>query len=398
MTSSRVPGAALFERWRRLWATLQAENIPRLSLYFFATLVAGGVAMYFVERGHNSQLRSPGDGLWWSLVTLTTIGYGDIYPRTTPGRVLAAVEVLLGLGLVGTVTGKIASVLVERRIKEGRGLTDAHAMKGHFVILGWKADLHLLVADLLRAHPELSPERLVLVNTAGEMANEELRSRFPGLVYVHGDVIDTAVLQRAGVARARQAMVLADQAANRSDQETDARTVIAVMNIENLAPDVYTYAEVLDRKYIEYLRLARCDEVILSREYGRFMLVNASVSAGISQVLHDLLHVGDGQSLATVPVPDGFVGRPFGELSAHLRRGGGLLVGLLENTGQSLAIKRDALRAAQKTEDVATLLSNLRAVKDMVSNKPVLNPPDEYRVPAHARAIVIGRAGERAGA
>src|SRR5262249_43388516 len=177
MTASRVPGAALFERWRRLWATLQAENIPRLSLYFFATLVVGGVAMYFVERGQNAQLRSPGDGLWWSLVTLTTIGYGDVYPRTTPGRVLAAVEVLLGLGLVGTVTGKIASVLVERRIKEGRGLTDAHAMKGHFVILGWKADLHLLVADLLRAHPELSPERLRPLNSPGGCADEELRRR-----------------------------------------------------------------------------------------------------------------------------------------------------------------------------------------------------------------------------
>ena len=66
---------------------------------------------------------------------------------------------------------------------------------------------------------------------------------------------------------------------------------MALMNIENLAPGVYTYAEVLDTQYVDYLRLARCDEVILRREYGRFMLVSASASAGISQALLDLMTV-----------------------------------------------------------------------------------------------------------
>jgi voltage-gated potassium channel len=250
----------------------------------------------------------------------------------------------------------------------------------------------LLVEDLLTAHPELGPGRLVIVNSAGDLANEELRGRFPGLVYIHGETIDPAVLQRAGVARASRVLVLADEAGDRSDQEVDARTVMAVMNLENLAPDVYTYAEVLDRKFIEHLRLARCDEIILSREYGRFMLVNASVSAGISQVLHDLLDIDDPHGMATHDIPEAFVGRTFAELAAHLKATrGDLLIGVLENTGQSLAIKLAALRAAQKTENVATLLENLRGVKDLVSNKPILNPPDAYTIPPHARGIVIGR-------
>lgn len=384
--------ARRFERWRRLWAGLQAENVPRLAFYFLLVLVAGGPAIYLIERSANDQFKSIEDGLWWSLVTLTTIGYGDKYPVTHAGRLLAFFVVLLGIGLVGTVTGKIASALVERRIKEGRGLSDARQLKGHFVLMGWKPDIHLLVQDLLAAHPDLSPDRLVLVNLAGEIANEELRNRFPGLVYLHGDIIDPVLLQRAHLAAAAKVMVLADTSEGRSDQEADARTVMAVMNIENLAEHVYTYAEVLDRKYIDYLRLARCDEIILSREYGRFMLVNASVSAGISQVLHDLLDVTDVHGLATLPIAEGFVGRTFRELGQHLKEAEGtLLIGLLENTGQSLAIKREALRAAQKTEKVATLLENLRAVKDLMSNKPVLNPPDDYVIRSHSQAIVIGR-------
>ena len=291
------------ETWRRLWVVLQAEDIPRLVGYFLAIMVAAGPLMYLLERRANPHFHRVEDGLWWSLVTLTTIGYGDVYPITRAGRLLASVVVLMGIGLVGLVTGKIASALVTRRIKEGRGLTEAHQLKAHLVVLGWKADMPLLVHGLLSALPDRSPSALVLVNQAGELANEDLRTRFPGLHYVHGDAIDPLVLQRSGVLHARKVLVLADEAGGRSDQETDARTVMTVMNIENLSPEVYICAEVLDRKHVEFLRLAHCDEIILSREYGRFMLVSASASAGISQVLHDLLGSGDQPGLATLPVP-----------------------------------------------------------------------------------------------
>jgi voltage-gated potassium channel len=305
---------------------------------------------------------------------------------------VAAVVVLFGMGMVSIATAKVASILVERRIKEGRGLSEAVGLSGHFVILGWKPDMHLLVGDILAAHPKVGPERLVLVNTVGQELNDALRAEFRGLHYLHGDVIDPFVLQRAHIATAAKVFVLADHGDGRSDQEIDARTVMAVMNIENLAPNVYTYAEVLDTQYVDYLRLARCDEIILTREYGRFMLVSASASAGISQALLELMDISDGGGLASEAVPDGFVGRPFGELAAHFRDAGGkLLIGLLENTGQSLLIKRQALREAQKTSDVATLVENLQRVKRLTANRPVLNPGDAYIVAAHSRALVVPR-------
>ena len=74
------------------------------------------------------------------------------------------------------------------------------------------------------------------------------------------------VIQRAGVATATRVLVLADESLSRSDQEKDARTVMAVMTLNSLAPEVYTCAEVIDSKYDEHLRLAKCDEVILSRD------------------------------------------------------------------------------------------------------------------------------------
>jgi voltage-gated potassium channel len=374
-----------------VWSGLQAERVPRLALAFGLVLVAGGLAMYAIERGANPQFRGPADGVWWAMVTLTTVGYGDAYPVTAGGRLVAGLVMVLGVGLVGTFTAKIAAVLVERRIREGRGLGEAE-LSGHLVVVGWKADMVDLVEGLLRAQPGLDPKTVVLVNGAGESANEELRRRFPGLGYVHGDTVDPAVLDRAGATRARRVVVLADESVPRSDQETDARTVMTVMNVENLAPEVYTCAEVLGHTFVEQLRVTHCDEIVLSRDHARAMLLSASAATGMSPLVARLLAPDSG--LATVPVPEPFVGRPFGDLAEHLRREGGrLAIGLIENTGHALAIKRDALRAAQKTEDVSQLLDNLRAVKEIVPNRPVLNPPPSYAVPRHALAVVIGAEG-----
>ena len=379
------------ERAGGVWAGLQREHVPRLALGFALVLVAGGLVMYALERGTNRQFRGPVDGLWWAMVTLTTVGYGDTYPVTNPGRLVAGLVMLVGVGLVGTFTAKIAAVLVERRIREGRGLGEAQ-LSGHLVVVGWKSDMVDLVDGLLRAQPGRDPGTVVLVNAAGESANEELRQRFPGIGYVHGDTVDPAVLVRAGAARARRVVVLADESVARSDQETDARTVMAVMNVESLAPEVYTCAEVLGRTFVEQLKVAHCDEIVLSRGHARAMLLSASAATGMSPLVERLLAPESG--LATVPVPDAFVGRTFGELADHLRREGGrLAIGLIENTGHALAIKREALRAAQKTEDVSQLLDNLRAVRELVPNHPVLNPPPDYPLPRHALAVVIGAEG-----
>jgi voltage-gated potassium channel len=383
----RLPLAA---RLAALLDRLKAEDIPRRAGLTAAALLVSGLAIVQLERPTNPAFAEVGDGLWWALVTITTIGYGDKFPITTGGRLMAAVLVFFGIGMVGIVTGKIASILVERRIKEGRGLSDAHHLSDHTVVLGWKTDMHSFVKEILALSADLSPARLVLVNLGDELLNHELRDLFPGLVYLRGDVLDAMVLQRAHVAGAAKVIILADQAAHHTDQETDSRTVMAAMTVKGMAPEVYTCAELLDKKYEENLRLAQCDEVVLSRDYSRALLVSATRSAGITHVLRDLLDP-KGLGLMTVPVPGEFVGRTVGELAGHLKGRQQLLIGLLENTGRARAKKREALREAQKTTNVATLVENLRRVKDLRPNEPNLAPPETHVIAAHTLAIVVGR-------
>lgn len=375
-----------------LWSRLQAEDLPRLLLYFTALLLVADFWIVYFERGRNPAFVDYGDGLWWALVTVTTIGYGDKFPITTEGRLVGAGVILVGIGLVGLFMGKISAILVERRIREGRGLNDAKHLSGHFVVLGHKADMSGFISGILKVNPALPPERLVVISQADETVVEELRIAFPGVLFLRGDMVDPMAIQRAHVSKAARVLVLADESLNRSDQEKDARTVMAVMTLKSLSPDVYTCAEVIDSKYDEHLRLAKCDEVILSREYSRFLLVSATVSEGISKVLHEMLDLSDLKGLQTTAIPEEFLGRPFSELRLHMQANGRLLLGVLENTGRAIEIKRQALRDAQKTSYVNTLVDNLKRVKTMVPNRPVLNPEDHYVVREGSLAIVLGRA------
>jgi voltage-gated potassium channel len=73
------------------------------------------MALYVAENGVNKMVTSPVDALWWGIVTLTTVGYGDVYPVTAEGRVAAMILMLLGIGLFSAITATVTSFLLSTR-------------------------------------------------------------------------------------------------------------------------------------------------------------------------------------------------------------------------------------------------------------------------------------------
>ena len=73
-----------------------------------ACIVSFGYIFYLVEP----QIKTIGDGIWWALVTITTVGYGDIAPLTTLGRLVAGTLMFVGLGLIATVTAIVSAKFI----------------------------------------------------------------------------------------------------------------------------------------------------------------------------------------------------------------------------------------------------------------------------------------------
>jgi voltage-gated potassium channel len=84
-----------------------------VALISVLVLVLGSIGVLQFERGASANIQSAEDAIWWALTTMTTVGYGDRYPVTTEGRLVAAVVMIAGVGLFGTFTGFVASWFVE---------------------------------------------------------------------------------------------------------------------------------------------------------------------------------------------------------------------------------------------------------------------------------------------
>ena len=95
-------------------------------LFFFATcllLFVAGVGIYYFENPAQPEVyASIFHSLWWAVATLTTVGYGDIYPITVGGKIFTFMVLIVGLGVVSVPAGLVASALSEaRRLEQGNG-------------------------------------------------------------------------------------------------------------------------------------------------------------------------------------------------------------------------------------------------------------------------------------
>jgi voltage-gated potassium channel len=90
---------------RRLHGLFSLEGLRYAALLVFTVVVGGGVVFVAVEP---EQQLSTWDGLWWATETVTTVAYGDIYPTTVLGRIVATVVMATGIGFVALLTGALA--------------------------------------------------------------------------------------------------------------------------------------------------------------------------------------------------------------------------------------------------------------------------------------------------
>lgn len=75
-------------------------------------IIFSSIAILQVENAPNSNINTAEDAIWWAYVTITTVGYGDKFPVTTEGRIIASFLMTAGVGLFGTFTAYIASLFV----------------------------------------------------------------------------------------------------------------------------------------------------------------------------------------------------------------------------------------------------------------------------------------------
>ena len=367
----------------------------QMAVFFLSVFIVTGLIIFFLEYRKNSEFGDIFDGFWWAIITFSTTGYGDKVPVTVGGRIVAVLSIFLGIAAMSALSGSLASIFVDRNTRARRGLMDFPKLSNHFIICGWKDHMKDILLDVVSGSRQYSDDKIVIISNVESDKIEEIKEgeSLRNIKYVRGDYFSETALVRANVGKAEKVLILADTFENSTASEIDSRTVMTVITIKAMAKDVYTCAELLDRKYESYLKHAMCDEILFSRDFSRRMLANSSITNGMSHIMQDLLSPDLGTTkITTLDIPSEFLGQNYGSYrDTFSGKQNMLLIGVLENTGSPNKMKIEALREAQKTSDVSALVTNLQKVKGLEVNQPVFMPSDDYMLQRHSRAIILER-------
>ena len=272
------------------------SKIVRLFCLTIITLFIGGLGLHFFEKTPRIL-----DAFWWSFVTITTVGYGDITPSTIGGRIIGVVVMVFGIGILGMFTATIASAFVDTKLKEGKGV-NAVKVNDHFIICGWSYKAKEIIAEL-RADKKVKNRPIVIVADIPEKPLDDENTFF-----IHGEV-DVDILVKANLKGASVVMVLTDE--NLDSYSRDAKVVLNTLTIRKLNPDVYICVEISDSRNMQHGKLAGADEIIVIGELSGNLLVQAALDHGITKIITELVSNKYGNELYKVKSPESFVGKPF---------------------------------------------------------------------------------------
>jgi len=294
---------------------LREEGVLDLIIILWVILLVGATAVYLLDYGsENRTITNLFEAFYWAWVTMTTVGFGDLTPATPGARIAASIMMFFSLALISFFTATISSIFVARKIREGKGLEKIN-YTDHIVICGWN-DLADELLDAFLKQDKDEKTSIVLVNELSEEEIDAWRAKLNAshLGFVRGDFTQDQILSKANIAKAKAVLILPNLI-KIGAAEADEKTALATYSIKALAPKAKVYAYILQHENRSKLRRAKADGIIVADEFGAFMGASQLHNPGIPAFLSQMLNT-DQSRLITQPVPEGMVGKSYGELFA----------------------------------------------------------------------------------
>ena len=258
------------------------------------------------------------NSLWFSVYSLFAGEPTPMTPTTRSGRIVAVFVMFMGLTIFAMFTGTVSAYMVETfRVEKNH--YDLDDVENHIIICGWNTKTEIIIKEF-RASPRSKNQPIVVladVDLRKLGVSEEIIKE---IVFVRDDFTRVTALERAHIARAKTCIILADISNGRSEQDADARTILAALTCESMNPEVYTCAELMNRSYGGHLDLGRVNDYVVSGEYAGYMLAQAAMNHGLMSVLDELLTHQHGQVFHRVRVPDEWAGKDYLECLIDLKK------------------------------------------------------------------------------
>lgn len=283
---------------------IKRENLLNLVFIILVIVFASSLAITYFEPDINFI-----SGIWWSIVTLTTVGYGDISPTTGGGRAVAAIIMFFGIGLLGMLSANLATMMISRKLKENKGMGTT-TLKKHLILCEWNHRSSSVLKEI-RADSKTLKMPVVLIADINEKPVDD-----PLLVFISGAVNEES-LEKANIQEASTVVVLGDDSLDATSR--DAKAVLTTLTIESLNPDVYTVVEIVNKANEQHCVRANADEIIVGSELSSHLIATAATDHGMSTIVSEIISARYGNDLFSVAAPGRFVDKPFLEVMMSVK-------------------------------------------------------------------------------
>ncbi len=292
-----------------------SNKIMRKSTLIFILIITliltviGGSLFTVFESIHKEEpltVKSFWDGWWWAIVTMTTVGYGDHFPYSIGGRIVAIPLMIIGIGILGLLIGVISETILSLRSRVMKGLGNI-TFNNHIIICGWNPSKVDTIIKEIRSGSILKDAPIVLVN---DKLEENPYENKDNVHFVKGLQSHSETLKRANISGCTKALIIAES----DNLKADDTTILTVLQIESLNKDVFTCAELMDIDKAELLKSANCDEIVAASDFGIKLLVQSIEDPGLSIVLGDMISNDYGVQIESGQIAEKFSGKKYSDM------------------------------------------------------------------------------------
>lgn len=251
-----------------------------LSLTFLIVFLLVGVIGYMLIEGWSAMY-----ALYMTVITVTTVGYGDAVPTSNASRLFTVVLIILGIGAATTAVSNALDLLIGQRlygaVRERRIEEMLLVIEGHYIVAGYGRIGRQIVRDILARG-----EMCVVIDSGQEVQTDEflLEENIPFIV---ADATDDNSLERAGVRRAKGFIAALP---------SDADNVLAILTARGLKEDLFIVARASEVASENKLRRAGANHVISPYQVGGHRMAMALLRPAVHDFMNHLFDVSDTES------------------------------------------------------------------------------------------------------
>ena len=319
----------------------------------FYLLVIAGVVHFESEGGGN--IKDLGDGLWYAIVTLSTVGYGDYYPVTLGGRILGLTLILGSISILGVLVAELTGYINSYLQKQKLGMLGTK-FSNHFVIIGWDDFAGYVVDQLV----EVGTQVAVICNSRETL--ELVQNKYSGkqVFVLFADYGDYEKFEKAGLGRAAKVWI---------NHGPDADKLIMAVNLRKHYRDL-ELAMALDAPDLkETFKAAGVTYIISKNEITARLMASYLFEPDIALYSEDLLNVSRNDEeydlqQYRVTEQNPFAGKDYNEAFFEMKkRYNAILVGLSKKdaSGQRKLLKNPTESVTIEVGNYLLLMSNGKA-------------------------------------